>query len=139
MAKGRGATLSYDKARKKEADRKRNAKNRERVSERNKKYHAEHRDQNLARRKKNWPKEGLLKRYGLSLADYDRLLEQQAGGCAICGGVTMWRGEGRLSVDHDHETGEVRGLLCSPCNTGLGHFHDDAERLRRAIIYLEGN
>lgn len=50
--------------------------------------------------------------------------------CAICGGVD------RLCVDHDHATGEIRGVLCLNCNNGLGRFKDDPELLRKAIRYL---
>jgi hypothetical protein len=72
--------------------------------------------------------------YGLSLAEYDRLLEWQGGGCAICGGTSGRR----LHVDHDHKNPrQVRGLLCNGCNNGLGRFRDDPELLRMAIGYLE--
>lgn len=75
--------------------------------------------------------------YGITLEDYDEMLEWQGGGCAICGSPV---GDGvgrRLSVDHDHETGEVRGLLCSRCNAGLGMFQDRQDLLLRAVEYLE--
>lgn len=55
---------------------------------------------------------------------------QAAGKCAICGSSY------RLHIDHDHKTGQLRGLLCHFCNTGLGHFRDSPERLRAAIAYL---
>lgn len=71
--------------------------------------------------------------YGLSQGDYDALLEAQGGVCAICGGV----GSRDLAVDHDHETGRVRGLLCGKCNRGLGFLDDSSERLRAALRYLK--
>lgn len=76
-----------------------------------------------------------LKKYGLSRADYDEMLLRQRNECAICGGGT---GGGRraLAVDHDHETGAVRGLLCGRCNTALGSFGDSEEILLRAVKYL---
>jgi hypothetical protein len=70
--------------------------------------------------------------YGITLTQYETLLEKQGGGCAICG-----RKEKCLCVDHDHATGRVRGLLCGSCNNGLGRFKDDPKRLRRAANYLE--
>jgi hypothetical protein len=54
------------------------------------------------------------------------------GVCHIC------RKETRLTVDHDHSTGVIRGFLCNPCNRGLGDFLDNPESLRRAIAYLAG-
>jgi len=73
-------------------------------------------------------------KYGLSYEAYQVLLAAQGGKCAIClkpplAGKT-------LNVDHCHDSGKVRGLLCRPCNTGLGSFKDNAGRLRRAITYL---
>jgi Recombination endonuclease VII len=80
-------------------------------------------------------REGHLKRkFGLTQADYEDLLARQGGGCRICG---KRPGKISLHVDHDHETGKVRGLLCVGCNNALGQFHDDAALLHRAIRYLD--
>jgi len=86
---------------------------------------------------------GVLRReYGVSEEQYLELHAKQAGLCAIC-----WQPETklipgkaplRLSVDHDHVTGKVRGLLCSACNVGLGSFKDDPELLQAAGLYLLG-
>ena len=73
-------------------------------------------------------------KYGITPEEYDRLLSEQAGGCAICGGTN---GKKPLYVDHDHITGQVRGLLCHGCNVAIGHMKDDASLLRRAAVYLE--
>jgi hypothetical protein len=80
----------------------------------------------------------IQRKYGLNGDEYDRMLAEQNGGCAICGEAPSdERNLGRqLVVDHDHATGKVRGLLCSPCNRGLGHFNDDAERVAAALRYL---
>lgn len=78
----------------------------------------------------------LLSRFGLTPEDYIQLLESQEGVCAICKSPEP-RGRGKhFNVDHDHLTGEVRGLLCHGCNTSLGGFKDDPELLRAAIRYL---
>ena len=74
--------------------------------------------------------------YGLSLPEDAEILEAQDNRCAICGGAPKAEGR-RLAVDHDHETGQVRGLLCTRCNPGLGFFMHDPERLRNAIAYLD--
>ena len=77
----------------------------------------------------------LLKvRYGITFADYDAMLMKQDGRCAICRKPPKGR---YLHVDHDHETGAVRGLLCARCNTALGHINDDKNRLLGLIEYLE--
>lgn len=81
-------------------------------------------------------REALLKtKYNLSLEDYDRMLDDQDGRCAIC--LKPPEPDRHLCVDHDHETGENRGLLCDICNRGVGIFRDDPEALRRAADYLE--
>lgn len=81
----------------------------------------------------------LRKRYGIGEDDYYRMLDEQDGRCAICGTDQPSRSqEGRRwNVDHDHETGAVRGLLCGRCNLGIGKFDDDIEHLIAAILYLE--
>lgn len=82
-------------------------------------------------------REGHLRRkYGMSLADYDTMLAAQGGCCALC---LSDRPGGRAStfhVDHDHDTGRVRGLLCHNCNRGLGYLGDDPDLLREAADYL---
>lgn len=87
-------------------------------------------------RKKRMDREGHLKRrFGITQADYEAMLEVQGGGCGICGNLPK---EGvALHVDHDHETGEVRGLLCVSCNNGLGQFRENPALLRIAAEYLE--
>lgn len=79
--------------------------------------------------------------YGLTPGGYAARLKSQGGVCAICGRepeAPPRYGEPALHVDHDHATGEVRGLLCRACNQALGFFDDDIERLRRAVTYLSG-
>jgi hypothetical protein len=73
----------------------------------------------------------LKRRYGITAAEYDALLADQDGLCAVC------RERPAAHVDHDHAFGQVRGLLCSCCNQGLGNFRDDREHLRAAVDYLE--
>lgn len=85
--------------------------------------------------KLTWRKRHLERTYGLTEDEYNALLTAQNGVCAICCGVP--KGRRSLVVDHDHKTGKVRGLLCSPCNTGLGGFRDSRMRMRTAIAYLE--
>src|SRR6266498_358695 len=79
-----------------------------------------------------------LYNYGVTEDHYQATLKAQGNACAICGS-TDWPGSrpGSPCVDHDHSTGEVRGLLCGQCNTGLGSFQDDQARLRAAIAYLD--
>lgn len=72
----------------------------------------------------------LIRRYGIGQEEFDELLAEQGGVCAICGA------ESPEHVDHDHETGYIRGILCFNCNGGLGQFRDNETYLRHAIGYL---
>lgn len=78
--------------------------------------------------------------YGLSPDDYTNLYKLQGGCCALCKKPEVkgiLTGKGRdLVVDHDHETGTIRGLLCRNCNVGLGQFEDSPILLQSAIDYL---
>jgi len=75
-----------------------------------------------------------LEKYGLTLEQYNKMLEQQNGVCLICG-QTSKRGH-RLCVDHNHKTGKIRGLLCDPCNQWVGVIEKKGF-LKQALIYLE--
>lgn len=72
--------------------------------------------------------------YGITEKDVDALLFEQSGRCGICGSV--FSKENMPRVDHNHETLVIRGLLCDPCNWGLGHFRDSYDNLIRASTYL---
>ena len=83
----------------------------------------------------------LIKNFKITLEEYNQILENQNGVCAICGREeTMEYSNGRikqLAVDHDHKTGKVRGLLCNSCNRGLGLFMDSSLYLKNAINYFD--
>lgn len=95
------------------------------------------------RRKARWRKENpqslalyerrhnLKSKYGMSLEDYDTMVERQNGLCLLC------KERHKLVVDHDHQTDQVRGLLCANCNLLLGHARDSVPILLAAIEYLE--
>jgi hypothetical protein len=97
------------------------------------KWRSGYRAWQAANRERN--KDVELKRiYGIGLDDYEALLARQGGRCAICGVTAPARG---LFVDHCHDTGMVRGLLCGPCNSALGFMGDDSARLRLGADYLD--
>lgn len=77
----------------------------------------------------------LQREYGLTLAEYDAMLAGQHGVCAICGKTESVAPN--MPVDHDHQTGKVRALLCTPCNTVLGLAAESPDRLRAMAAYLE--
>lgn len=79
----------------------------------------------------------LKAKYGLTEADMQTMLVTQGGRCAICNSDDPKTPNGTWSVDHDHLTGAVRGLLCTRCNTGIGQLRDDPAILRAAADYLE--
>ncbi len=95
---------------------------------------ARYRETNKDRVKPYMREYALRTKYGLSSADYSAMVAAQGGHCACCGGDPTMRG---LVVDHDHETGAVRALLCEPCNQGLGCFRDNPEVLCLAVSYLK--
>ena len=75
-------------------------------------------------------------RYGMTVEQYDELLEAQDGRCACCGTTEPGRGDNRFFVDHCHDTGEVRGLLCHKCNAGIGYLGDNVDGVWQAMLYL---
>lgn len=83
----------------------------------------------------------LRTKFDLTPAQYEAILRKQNGACALCGfvpsGLDTFRKGKALAVDHDHITGQVRGLLCDLCNRGIGQLHDDPELLRKAALYIE--
>ena len=81
-------------------------------------------------------KSQLKSKYGITQDEYDLNLELQDDACKICK-TDASEFTKKLSVDHNHETGEVRGLLCPSCNSGLGQFKDNIEFLEEAIEYLK--
>ena len=93
-------------------------------------------------RKEHWTKGRLPRQnshlkyvHGITLEEYTVLLEKQNGVCVLCGNIN--RHGVALHVDHDHITGEIRGLLCFNCNSAIGNMHDNPALLRKTADYLE--
>lgn len=82
----------------------------------------------------------LQKRYGISVAEYHALIADHNFACGICkveiSDAVGYKGKRLSVVDHNHETGDVRGILCSRCNLVLGHARENTDILYRAIVYL---
>lgn len=78
-----------------------------------------------------------VKKYGITWLEYTRILEQQGDTCGICFGVLPVSVTRRLSVDHCHTTGEVRGILCQRCNSAIGLLGENENVLLNAIAYLK--
>ena len=78
-----------------------------------------------------------MRQYNITLAEYDAMFMSQGQVCVICHTDNPGAGRSRFSVDHDHETGKVRGLLCHGCNIVLGMVKDKPKILRDAAGYLE--
>lgn len=79
-------------------------------------------------------KNALKNRYNLTESDYEQMLKEQNGVCAICGREPQKR---KLAVDHCHKSNKIRGLLCVTCNLGVGYLKDDVSLLKMAIAYLQ--
>lgn len=93
----------------------------------------------VTRKKTNQPVVHLL---GLTQDEYNRKFEAQGGVCAICGQpetgtAGVYKTPRRISIDHNHDTGQIRDLLCYQCNSGLGYFKDNPELLEKAANYLK--
>jgi hypothetical protein len=94
----------------------------------------------LARNRERVAKQKRLRDYGLSEADFEKMLTAQENACAICKReFTCADKNSTPHVDHDHRSGEARGLLCNRCNTCLGHFGDNIEGVGRVVSYLTGS
>lgn len=118
------------------------AKNKEKMREYQKEWYSKNRP-HILKRKARWRKENpeslalyerrcnLKTKYGMTIEDYEGLVVLQRGLCLVC------HEKHKLVVDHDHETDEVRGLLCSNCNLLLGHARDSIPTLLSAIKYLQ--
>lgn len=131
-------------AHKREVSRRWREANPEKTREHDRRKHAKYRDKYLAQMKAKYHadprahKNRMLKyNFGITLAEYEAMLERQGHCSAICFADEPG-GQGGFHVDHCHVTGKVRGLLCHRCNTGLGLFKDSAALLRHAALYLAG-
>jgi len=108
------------------------------------KYKQEHKEQRkeqfqvwYKKNKESVRNSNLIKAYGITLEGYNSLFNKQSGCCAICNKHQAELSQ-TLAVDHNHETGEIRGLLCHSCNLALGLFQDNTEYLTKAKAYLNG-
>lgn len=138
-ASRRWRTANRDKARK--ASRRWAAANRERNKETAQRWRAENREK-AAARQREWvaknPAKMLaidLRRFGMTPNQFNTLNQSQNGVCAICRNPPSNKRK-RLDVDHCHDTGKIRGLLCSRCNTAIGLMRDSVATLVRAVNYL---
>lgn len=123
--------------------------NKEKIKELNKKYRETHKEEIKKYRKKyeeshkiDTRKSNLKCKFGMTLDDYNKKLKEQKYVCAICGQKetaidSRYNKIKLLAVDHNHETGQIRELLCNKCNHGLGCFKDNIDILNNAIKYLK--
>ncbi len=107
-------------------------KNKERIKKNNKNYYERNKEA-YVKRTSAYARQ---KKYNLSIEEIKSLFDQQQGMCAICSSALNFENR-HTHVDHCHTTGLVRGILCSPCNHGLGRFKDNIDVLKQAIKYLE--
>ena len=108
-------------------------------------YYTKHREKILQRHQERYAKNingkkdsYYLKEYGITYSDFLYLKGQDHNKCAICGTPSCPSGR-ELSIDHNHITGQIRGILCMDCNTGLGKFKDSIDLLQQAKDYLQTN
>ena len=99
--------------------------------------HQEHKKTN-PNTPRNRKADKLQLRYGLTYEQWERIREAESFSCMICGITEIEIGK-KLDVDHCHDSGKVRGVLCNPCNTMLGHARDNVAILYAAVAYLQEN
>lgn len=122
----------------KERTKKYKIRNRDKILERGRIYAAKRREESKEHVYFMNRRSALKKNYGMTLEEYNDMLESQNGVCKICCGLNTHSNRGNLYVDHCHSTGKVRGLLCNYCNSGLGNARDRIDILEKMIIYLRG-
>jgi Recombination endonuclease VII len=121
----------------KEQKRKYYDKNKENILVKNKDYRDNRAPSHVIKKmRKNQWKVLLSKKYNITPEIYHQLEEQQDHRCAICKSDYIGKNKERWNIDHNHNTGEVRGLLCDKCNLGIGYLNDDVDILKSAIKYL---
>ena len=103
---------------------------------RKKQYNREYNKKRLKENPLMHVEKNLKHRYGITLKEYESQLKAQDNKCKICGAEACPTGD-RFAVDHCHETGKLRALLCQHCNTGIGLLKHDKNLLEKAIDYLE--
>lgn len=120
---------------KRESDQRLKTKNKEEFLERRRRYVKTYKIKHPDKTKHSDRNTRLKRKFGITTVDYDQMLAAQNGSCAIC----KQQPTSTLHVDHDHNTGRLRKLLCSRCNLGLGIFNDDVELFATAILYVEAH
>jgi nitrate/TMAO reductase-like tetraheme cytochrome c subunit len=106
------------------------------IENRNKRWRMRNKNKMYGQRRKDF----LKFRYNLTEVEYNEMLKKQNFACAICESTeSQTKMSEHFFVDHDHETGEIRGLLCQSCNSGLGYFKDSIDSLKMAVSYLNGS
>lgn len=107
-------------------------KNKQKLKPKPKESSKKYRDNNKEKIKNYY----LIQRFGISLEQFNTMAIKQNNVCKICSNVENGRA---LAVDHCHKTGQIRGLLCSACNIGLGKFRDSTDFIKKALEYLENS
>lgn len=122
------------KAAKRTSNAKLKAENPEEWARRRAEYVLRYKERHPERIKETERRVGLKRKYGITLEEYNDILIQQGGCCAICGYVP--HPDQNFPVDHCHDSGRVRAILCPKCNLGLGNFNEDPDLLEAAAEYL---
>jgi hypothetical protein len=128
-----GAIHKREQAALRQAKWKANPENREKAIAYQREWHQSRKDDPEFRRLRR--EAHVRYKYGIDQAEVERLIESQGGRCAICGGERNGPGK-RLHIDHCHDTGKVRGMLCAKCNTAVGLLDNDPARAEQLARYL---